>query len=115
MKKIYVVILLLFSYEMSAENIIKSKSAKKESVQSMKQQLAHGYEDLIHVATSSVKTISTLIDDIVSQIKQLAGDGEGDLLTADKKTLKLYQEKVIVLQEQLEQIVSTCNLKIAVS
>ncbi|MBM18335.1 MAG: hypothetical protein CL947_04690 [Epsilonproteobacteria bacterium] len=116
MKKIIVTlsIMLICVQSVQSESIIKQKP-KKDGVQKvsstkLKEQLAAEFEDLLHVSTHSIKHLSELVDDIVVHVKQLAGQQEGILASADKKTLQQYQEKVAQLKGLLQTLDNTCRL-----
>lgn len=99
---------MLFAYSVQSEDIFTSKpKVKKEmSVSKMKEELAHNYEQLLHTTTKSMKHLASMIDDIVIQIKQLAGEEQGLLYSADKQVIKQHQKKIEDLQEILENLLN---------
>ena len=105
----YIWVLLLCT-TLVAEDITVQKKSKKESTHKIKEQLASEFEDLLTLSTHSIKYLTELIDDVVVHVKQLAGQQEGVLVHADKKTLQLYQQKVSHLKKLLQDLDGQCKL-----
>jgi len=96
----------------TAEDIlVKSKKPKTESVSKLKEQVAIDLEELLKLSTTSIKHLTVLIDDIVVDIKQLAGQESGPLGSADKKKLETFRQNVSCIKETLLDLERACCLK----
>lgn len=91
--------------------LVKSKKPKTESVSKLKEQIANDLEELLKLSTRSIKHLTTLIDDIVVDVKQLAGQESGPLTSADKKKLETFRQNVSLIKETLLDLERECCLK----
>lgn len=113
MKKYMIFILMpLVSMPLVGEDIlVKSKKQKTESVSKLKEQIAGELEDLLKLSTRSIKDLTMLIDDIVIDVKQLAGQESGPLACADKKKLESFRQNVSTIKSSLLDLERECCLK----
>ncbi len=100
---------LMVTLSVQAEDIF-MKPKKKESAAKIKEQLVHDFEDLLQLATCSIRELTNLLDEVVVGVKQLAGQQDGVLSTSDKKVLQSHQEKVNDLRELLSGLQKNCTL-----
>jgi len=114
MKKIVFCALMFAMHGQFAEEvlIVKPKVVKKESTAKVKEHLMTSLEELLFLATASVKQLTELIEQVVGDVKDLAGQKDGLLSSADKKTLLCYQEKVQEIQKLLQDLHQECCLSI---
>ncbi|MBI2353034.1 hypothetical protein HYV11_02200 [Candidatus Dependentiae bacterium] len=91
------------------EVVIKKK--KTESTVKIKEQIACDLEDILRLSTQAIKKLTNTIDEVVGQVKQLAGQQAGILASADKKQLELFQVEVARLKKTLLDFQSSavCN------
>ena len=85
------------------ETIFKQKQPKQNASQ-LKMELGTGLQDLLQQCTKSMRTITTMIDDIVVHAKQLTGEQDGAFATNDKEQLKLHIKKIGEMQKVLQNV-----------
>jgi len=77
----------------------------------IKEQLVNDLDELLSICTKSIKNLAYLVDDIIIDVKQLAGQKSGDLASADKKSLDVYRQKVKKIKNALQELEFECCLK----
>lgn len=95
-----------------AEDIlVKTKKPKTESASKLKEQIAGDLEDLLNLSTRSIKHLANLVDDIIVDVKQLAGQESGSLASADKKKLETYRQNISLIKNRLLELEQNCCLR----
>lgn len=92
--------------------LVKTKKPKTESVSKIKEQIAAELEELLKLSTQSIKDLAQLVDDIVIDVKQIAGQESGPLASADKKCLEKFREKVASIKNALQDLELECCLRV---
>ena len=103
----------MFMYQpLLSENIlVKSKKVKSESIATIKENLVDDLDELLKICTKSIKHMTNLVDDIIVDVKQLAGQESGILAHADKVSLESYRQKVKKIKNMLQELELECCLK----
>lgn len=110
MKKILLLLVLCVGIINSEDVLVKAKKPKSESVSKLKEQMASDLEEILHLSTHAIKQLTNVIDEAVKQVKQLAGQESGKLVSADKKILEQCQQDICRLKKVLRDLDGQCCL-----
>jgi hypothetical protein len=94
----------LFTFSVVQTSVFKTKKIKEPTVQDIKSQLAQNLQDLLVQTTSSIRSLTHVVDDVSRSIKELVGQDDGLLSGSDKEAIKEYQKRVLLLQKSLMEI-----------
>lgn len=112
MKRNLLLIACISFYVHSEDILVKNKKQKNESVAKLKEHIGSDLEELLSLSTRSIKHLTELIDDIVIDVKQLAGQESGPLASADKKKLEQFHQNVCLIKQTLQDLELACCLTV---